>query len=115
VEEGIIKEPVLPERSRGVYSSEAENIDGGGLDFARQSPSTSLGKAELANQAERAAHLCKADLVTGMVGEFPELQGIMGGYYARAQGEDNAVADAIRDHYKPVGQGAGDRGGEFGG
>jgi glycyl-tRNA synthetase beta chain len=40
-----------------------------------------------------------------MVGEFPELQGIMGGYYARAQGESDAVADAIRDHYKPVGQG----------
>ncbi len=60
---------------------------------------------DLAAQAERAARLCKADLVTGMVGEFPELQGIMGGYYARAQGEDDAVADAIRDHYKPVGQG----------
>ncbi len=59
----------------------------------------------LAVQAERAARLCKADLVTGMVGEFPELQGIMGGYYARAQGESDAVADAIRDHYKPVGQG----------
>jgi glycyl-tRNA synthetase beta chain len=57
------------------------------------------------NQAERAARLAKADLVTGMVGEFPELQGIMGGYYARAQGEPDAVADAVRDHYKPVGQG----------
>ncbi len=57
------------------------------------------------DQAERAARLAKADLVTGMVGEFPELQGIMGGYYARAQGEPDAVADAIRDHYKPVGQG----------
>jgi glycyl-tRNA synthetase beta chain len=55
--------------------------------------------------AKRAAELCKADLVTGMVGEFPELQGIMGGYYARAQGEPDAVADAVRDHYKPVGQG----------
>jgi glycyl-tRNA synthetase beta chain len=65
----------------------------------------SLTQGELADQAERAARLCKADLVTGMVGEFPELQGIMGGYYARAQGEDDAVADAIRDHYKPVGQG----------
>jgi glycyl-tRNA synthetase beta chain len=61
--------------------------------------------AALANQAERAARLCKADLVTGMVGEFPELQGIMGGYYALAQGEADAVADAVRDHYKPVGQG----------
>ncbi|MBX9727268.1 MAG: glycine--tRNA ligase subunit beta, partial [Sphingopyxis sp.] len=57
------------------------------------------------DQAERAARLAKADLVTGMVGEFPELQGIMGGYYARAQGEPDFVADAIRDHYKPVGQG----------
>jgi glycyl-tRNA synthetase beta chain len=62
-------------------------------------------KGASAEAAERAARLCKADLVTGMVGEFPELQGIMGGYYARAQGESDAVADAIRDHYKPVGQG----------
>jgi glycyl-tRNA synthetase beta chain len=62
-------------------------------------------KGATADAAERAARLCKADLVTGMVGEFPELQGLMGGYYARAQGESDAVADAIRDHYKPVGQG----------
>ncbi|OYY71519.1 MAG: glycine--tRNA ligase subunit beta [Sphingomonadales bacterium 17-56-6] len=62
-------------------------------------------KDATADAAERAARLCKADLVTGMVGEFPELQGIMGGYYARAQGESDAVADAVRDHYKPVGQG----------
>ena len=59
----------------------------------------------LAGMAEQAGALCKADLVTGMVGEFPELQGIMGGYYARAEGLPDAVADAIRDHYKPVGQG----------
>ncbi len=58
-----------------------------------------------ADQAEQAARLCKADLVTEMVGEFPELQGLMGGYYARAEGLPDAVADAIRDHYKPVGQG----------
>lgn len=55
--------------------------------------------------ARQAADLCKADLVTEMVGEFPELQGLMGGYYARAEGLPDAVADAIRDHYKPVGQG----------
>ncbi|HLZ79704.1 MAG TPA: glycine--tRNA ligase subunit beta [Sphingomonas sp.] len=55
--------------------------------------------------ARKAAELAKADLVTGMVGEFPELQGVMGGYYARAEGLPDAVADAIRDHYKPVGQG----------
>ncbi len=58
-----------------------------------------------ADQVERAARLAKADLVTGMVGEFPELQGVVGGYLAEAQGEPKAVADAIRDHYKPVGQG----------
>ncbi|HPZ46089.1 MAG TPA: glycine--tRNA ligase subunit beta [Novosphingobium sp.] len=57
-----------------------------------------------AGEAELAARLCKADLVTEMVGEFPELQGLMGGYYARAEGLSDAVADAIRDHYKPVGQ-----------
>lgn len=55
--------------------------------------------------ARQAAELCKADLVTEMVGEFPELQGVMGGYYARAEGLPDVVADAIRDHYKPVGQG----------
>ena len=53
--------------------------------------------------AAQAARLCKADLVSGMVGEFPELQGVMGGYYARAEGLPGAVADAIRDHYKPQG------------
>jgi len=57
------------------------------------------------DQVERAARLAKADLVTGMVGEFPELQGVIGGYLAAAQGEPKAVAEAIRDHYKPVGQG----------
>ena len=58
-----------------------------------------------ADQAERAARLAKADLVSGMVGEFPELQGVIGGYLARAQGEPDAIADAIHDHYRPVGQG----------
>ncbi|WP_300975241.1 glycine--tRNA ligase subunit beta [Sphingomonas sp. LHG3406-1] len=57
------------------------------------------------DHARRAAELAKADLVTGMVGEFPELQGLIGGYLARAQGEPQAVAEAVRDHYKPVGQG----------
>ncbi|MEE4317173.1 MAG: glycine--tRNA ligase subunit beta [Erythrobacter sp.] len=55
--------------------------------------------------AEQAARLCKADLVTEMVGEFPELQGLMGGYYAAREGLPVEVSDAIRDHYKPVGQG----------
>ena len=50
-----------------------------------------------------AAHLCKSDLVTGMVGEFPELQGVMGGYYAEKEGLDPEVVDAIRSHYRPQG------------
>ena len=54
-------------------------------------------------EAQLAAKLCKADLVTAMVGEFPELQGLMGRYYALDQGLDAEVADAIRDHYKPQG------------
>ncbi|MBI3674344.1 MAG: glycine--tRNA ligase subunit beta, partial [Rhizobiales bacterium] len=54
-------------------------------------------------KAKLAAQLCKADLVTGMVGEFPELQGVMGRYYALEQGIDPEVADAMRDHYKPQG------------
>ena len=60
-----------------------------------------LGGAELAAQAELAARLAKTDLLTDMVGEFPELQGIMGGYYARHDGVSNDVAEAIEDHYKP--------------
>ncbi len=54
-------------------------------------------------KAERAAQLCKADLLTEVVGEFPELQGLMGRYYAEAQGEHEAVAHACEDHYRPKG------------
>jgi glycyl-tRNA synthetase beta chain len=111
VESGVVKSS--PERGGG---GEADGGAGLGSAHILASPSASADPStasgppprsgeELADQAERAARLCKADLVTGMVGEFPELQGIMGGYYARAQGEDPQVADAIRDHYKPVGQG----------
>lgn len=56
-----------------------------------------------AEHAGRAAHLCKADLVTGMVGEFPELQGVIGRYYARHDGEAPDVAEAIAEHYAPLG------------
>lgn len=56
-----------------------------------------------ADEAETAARLSKADLLSGMVSEFPELQGIMGGYYARLAGHSDAIADAVRDHYKPQG------------
>ncbi|RYD50238.1 MAG: glycine--tRNA ligase subunit beta, partial [Sphingomonadales bacterium] len=110
VEEGIVKSS--PERGGGPRSG------GGGVPQATPPADSPLhrpadgppprageDRAHLANLAERAARLAKADLVTGMVGEFPELQGLMGGYYAAAQGEDPQVAEAIRDHYKPVGQG----------
>ncbi len=60
-----------------------------------------LGGDVLAARADRAALLAKADLLTDMVGEFPELQGIMGGYYARHDGEVEDVAFAVEDHYKP--------------
>ena len=62
---------------------------------------SALGGAVLAQQADQAALLAKADLLTDMVGEFPELQGIMGGYYARHDGLAEDIAFAIEDHYKP--------------
>ncbi|MEQ6334170.1 glycine--tRNA ligase subunit beta [Sphingobium sp. MK2] len=113
VEEGII----LPGTGRGTAS---EASGGGGEPLGAPVSTASLADSplhqpsagppprageDLADMAEQAARLCKADLVTEMVGEFPELQGVMGGYYARAEGLPDAVADAIRDHYKPVGQG----------
>jgi glycyl-tRNA synthetase beta chain len=82
----------------------AGRLDANSRQGGQRSP-VEPGTTELADQAELAARLCKADLVTEMVGEFPELQGLMGGYYARAEGLPDAVADAICDHYKPVGQG----------
>src|SRR5437773_219961 len=58
---------------------------------------------DYARAVQRAAHLAKADLLTEVVGEFPELQGLMGKYYALAQGEDSSVAAACEEHYKPLG------------
>ena len=103
VEEGIIMPSSVPAQA-GIQSGDGPTADG------RSGPPPSRGnmdvsREELADQAELAARLAKADLVTEMVGEFPELQGLMGGYYARTEGIPDAVADAIRDHYKPVGQG----------
>ncbi|BFU93154.1 MAG: Glycine--tRNA ligase beta subunit [Nitrospira sp.] len=62
---------------------------------------------ELITQCRRAATLCKADLLTGIVGEFPELQGILGGYYAQHEGESREVYEAIRDQYIPKGMDGG--------
>jgi glycyl-tRNA synthetase beta chain len=113
VEEGIVKSS--PEREGGPAklveghpqlsaSNRDQNNPPVPLHHPADGPPPLVGE-ELADHAELAARLCKADLVTEMVGEFPELQGLMGGYYARAERLPDAVADAIRDHYKPVGQG----------
>ncbi len=61
------------------------------------------GSVEKKPSLQRAAYLCKADLLTGMVGEFPTLQGLMGGAYARLEGEEEETCLAIRDHYLPKG------------
>ncbi len=112
VEEGIVKSS--PERGGGSPSGLTEGAhpsadasptgEAGPLHPPSGGPPPRAGE-DLAALAQQAARLCKADLVTQMVGEFPELQGVMGGYYARAEDLPGAVADAIRDHYKPVGQG----------
>lgn len=105
VEEGIVTpqpNAVTPQPNTGSPANAGASV---GSAQPHQIPAFAGTQAELADQAELAARLCKADLVTEMVGEFPELQGLMGGYYARAEGLPDAVADAIRDHYKPVGQG----------
>ncbi|MGB8932740.1 MAG: glycine--tRNA ligase subunit beta [Anaeromyxobacteraceae bacterium] len=70
-----------------------------------ESLAKALGKEDLAADLLEVARLCKTDLGTGMVGEFPELQGIMGGHYARGEGYRAEIADAIEDHYKPIGAG----------
>ncbi|HEX6375452.1 MAG TPA: glycine--tRNA ligase subunit beta [Allosphingosinicella sp.] len=110
VEEGIVTSS-SPERGGGppakpgVEGAHAGACsEAGALHQPSAGPPPRFGE-ELADQAERAARLCKADLVTGLVGEFPELQGLIGGHLARAQGEPPEVADAVRDHYKPAGQG----------
>ena len=107
VEDGIVTEKPLPFRGGvGVGPvSPSRNSEAEAGNNPHPNPSPEGEGLDLATQAETAARLCKADLVTGMVGEFPELQGLIGGYLARAQGQPEAVADAIRDHYKPVGQG----------
>ena len=110
VEEGIIlSSPSQMGRGTGAAGG-GVGSQGTGEDPSTTSwsPSPSrLGEEQkkLADMAEQAARLCKADLVTEMVGEFPELQGVMGGYYAEKEGLPIEVSDAIRDHYKPVGQG----------
>lgn len=88
----------------GTYWEKVERISALSAWLARKFESQGLADAD-PQAAARAALLAKCDLVTGMVGEFSELQGIMGGLYAKAQGEPDAVSQAVYDHYRPAGFG----------
>ena len=89
----------------GSYRDKSKRVE----ELAERIAGGVLGQSvEVARAARRAASLCKADLATDMVGEFPELQGAMGGVYAREQGEPEAVWKAIYHHYLPIGVGADD-------
>ncbi len=114
VEEGIVTDSPLPFRGGAAEPYERSELgERGGVspagaapvDRPHPNPSPKGEGLSLADLAEQAARLAKADLVTEMVGEFPELQGVMGGYYAAKEGLPIEVSNAIRDHYKPVGQG----------
>ncbi|MGH8199834.1 MAG: glycine--tRNA ligase subunit beta [Steroidobacteraceae bacterium] len=89
----------------GSLGDKARRVAALAADIASASGRANTGDASQATLARRAAELCKCDLLTAMVGEFPELQGIMGTYYALADGEDPEVAMAIREHYLPRGAG----------
>ena len=106
----LVKERIvmpLPFRGGGgvgdVASSQSSEVRA--ADKPHPNPSPEGEGLSFAAQVQAAARLAKADLVTQSVGEFPELQGTLGAYLARAQGRPNRVADAICDHYKPAGQG----------
>ena len=88
----------------GSYRAKSERV----AELAERIARDVLGCSESSAHAWRAGMLAKADLATDMVGEFPELQGVMGGVYAREQGEPDKVWNAIYHHYLPIGVGAGD-------
>lgn len=93
---GALKERVFHARLGSVYDK-VERVEKLAEALAAHVPGADV------ERVRRAARLAKADLSTGMVGEFPELQGVMGRYYALNDGEAAEVADAIADHYKPLG------------
>jgi glycyl-tRNA synthetase beta chain len=95
-------ERVTYESRLGSYRDKVERVRAIARWLTEQWFNSGLLQAHVA-EADRAAELCKCDLATEMVREFTELQGIVGGLYARAQGEPDDVADAIYDHYRPVG------------
>jgi glycyl-tRNA synthetase beta chain len=93
---------VTYERRLGSYHDKVERMRSLARWLSEQWFSGGVAQGDVAG-SDRAAELAKCDLVTGMVGEFPELQGIVGGLYARAQGEPDEIAWAVYDHYKPLG------------
>jgi glycyl-tRNA synthetase beta chain len=95
-------ERVTYESRLGSYRDKVERIRAISRWLTEQWFNLGMVQAHVAD-ADRAAELAKCDLVTDMVKEFTELQGVVGGLYARAQGESEAVADAVYDHYRPVG------------
>lgn len=95
-------ERVTYESRLGSYRDKVERVRSIARWLTEQWYSSGMIEAHVA-EADRVAELAKCDLATEMVREFPELQGIVGGLYARAQGEPDEVADAIYDHYRPVG------------
>ncbi len=95
-------ERVTYESRLGSYRDKVERVRSIARWLAEQWFNLGMLQAHV-SEADHAAELAKCDLATEMVREFPELQGIVGGLYARAQGESNEVADAIYDHYRPVG------------
>jgi glycyl-tRNA synthetase beta chain len=95
-------ERVSYESRLGSYRDKVERVRAISRWLTEQWFNSGMLQAHVA-EADRAAELAKCDLATEMVREFPELQGIVGGLYARAQGEPDDVADAIYDHYRPVG------------
>ena len=95
-------ERVTYESRLGSYRDKVERVRDVARWLSEQWFNLGMHQAHVA-EADRAAELAKCDLVTEMVREFPELQGIVGGLYARAQGESQEIADAVYDHYRPVG------------
>ena len=95
----------VPDLARRTYQAKlgSELDRAGRLERIAVALAEGLGLGTRREAFARVARLCKADLGTGMVGEFPELQGTMGGHYARLDGEPAEIADAIEDHYKPIG------------
>jgi glycyl-tRNA synthetase beta chain len=86
----------------GSYAQKVERVRSLARWIADQWFAQGIHEASVAG-VDRAAELAKCDLVTQMVGEFPELQGVVGGLYAKAQGEPQEISEAVRDHYRPIG------------